>query len=84
MTNPKPRRVTARELIATITGQDIAAVTAYQPGQHRPALWQDGEDVFAVSASPPDPTGWALYRTQPPPRAGDTPTAMPPKVWVRR
>ena len=35
--------------IATATGEDVDDVEEYQPGRHRPKLWQVGDDILRTA-----------------------------------
>ena len=35
--------------VATAFGQDVADVEEYQPGRHRPKLWQVGDDIVRTA-----------------------------------
>lgn len=53
-----------RDIIADSTMAERESVTRYQSGRHRPALWQDGESVFAVSKRAPSDGTWVPFSDQ--------------------
>lgn len=56
------RRSKARDAVALATGAERSAVVEYQPGRHKPIVWQTGETtVYVVSGGGP-PAGHAGYR----------------------
>lgn len=67
LANPDPARgritdASARDIVASVTGSERSSVQKYQPGRHRPTVWQTGDaEVYVVSHDAP-PAGHAGYR----------------------